>query len=123
MAEPGVIAARPLLLQALTVLNTTRRTLDPPGASEADLDRHAADVDQAARSLASLARDDTCPPKLEVALFDWRDRLGSHVLAARALGDMDVHPDAAMQLLRRGLDEAIANALFAELRARVATVD
>ena len=82
MAEPGVIAARPLLLQALTVLNTTRRTLDPPGASEADLDRHAADVDQAAQSLASLARDDTCPPKLEVALFDWRDRLGSHVLAA-----------------------------------------
>ena len=79
-------------------------------------------VQDAADHLARVARDATCPDALGVVLLDWRDRLSSHILAARALAELDVHRDLAEQLLCRGLDEITQEAplRLVALRAKLA---
>ena len=64
-------------------------------------------VEETADSLAEAAKDPWCSGSLAEALLDWRDRLGSYLLAARALAELDVDRQLAPQLLRRGVDEII----------------
>ena len=64
-------------------------------------------VEETADRLAHAAKDPWCSGSLAEALLDWRDRLGSYLLASRALAELDVDRQLAAQLLRRGVDEII----------------
>jgi hypothetical protein len=99
-----------LALRAAARLEGARRQLDHPAVVDAPVEVAARFVDAAAESLTREAAVDSCPHALRTILLDWRDRLGSHVLTARALGELEVHPDLARQLLRRGLDEILGEA-------------
>lgn len=95
--------ARAVLRRARTEL----AVLDAEGASAT---RRRAVVVAVADRLAALARRPGCPPAVADVLHDWRDRLGSHVLVAEALAELEVHPDLADQLLRRAVDELLDEA-------------
>jgi hypothetical protein len=113
-ADPYELARR-----AVTRLHRARTQLDEPAFAEVTVEVAARSVDASAAPLRVVAGDDRCPDDLRTVLLDWRDRLGSHVLTARALGELEVHPDLARQLLRRGLDEVLGEApsRLAELEA------
>ena len=67
-------------------------------------------VDTAGDRLALLSMDESCDRRTGLMLLDWRDRLSSHVLAAQALADIEVHADVEIHMLQRGLAE-VASAL------------
>lgn len=124
MAERAVplrIDAYELARRAIARLHRARQQLDDPAFDEVSVEAAARMVDAAATPLVLVASDDACPDDLRTVLLDWRDRLGSHILTARALGELEVHPDLARQLLRRGLDEVLGEAAsrLAELEAAV----
>lgn len=95
---------------AVAVLRRARAGLDALQADGAPAEAQRALVDGATERLAGLARDSACSRLLGDALTDWRDRLASYVLVAETFADMEVHPDLAEQLLRRGLDEVLEEA-------------
>jgi hypothetical protein len=104
---------------AIALLRRARVDLGHLERLGADHDVRRALVVGVADRLDTIARDAGCPLDLAVLLHDWRDRLGSHVLVAEALADLEVHPDLADQLLRRGLVEVLEEAP-ARLAARPA---
>lgn len=110
------------VLAAVEVLRRARARLAQLPAIAAATEVPWQLVEEAADHLAETAGDPSCREPLAAVLLDWRDRLGSFVLAARALADLDVHNDLAHQLLCRGLDEAIDESprRLTELRARLA---
>ena len=95
---------------AVTLLRRARAELGRLEAEGATAAQRRAVVVEAAERLARLARRPSCPVVLGAVLHDWRDRLGSHVLVAEALAELEVHPDLADQLLRRGVDELLDEA-------------
>jgi hypothetical protein len=107
MAEFAPNGADHLARAAVAVLHRARTRLSAVASAAESNEVRWRIVDDAADQLAVAASDPACPVMLGTVLLDWRDRLGSCVLAARALADLDVHPDLAEQLLCRGLDEAI----------------
>lgn len=96
--------------QALTSLFATRSELDDLRSASAPGAERRAIVATLADRFAVLARHPDCPVAVGVLLHDWRDRLGSHVLVAEALADLEVHPDLADQMLQRGLQELLDEA-------------
>lgn len=107
MGDTSRLRAEQVARASVEALRRARARLDLVDDPAAANDVRWEIVEGAAEQLASAASDPTCPVVLGAILLDWRDRLGSCVLAARALADLDVHPDLAEQLLCRGLDEAI----------------
>ena len=91
--------------RALTLLRQAQTELVALHHEAAPGHRRRALVVELGERLAALARHPDCPIAVAVLLHDWRDRLGSHVLVAEALAELEVHPDLALQLLRRGVDE------------------
>ena len=94
MAELG--AADVVARRAAEVLRAAR-------GDELDAQR----LEAVAEHLAVLARDPWCLPRVQTVLADWRDRLGSYVLTARALIDVGISPDHVRHLLQRGLNEVV----------------
>ena len=94
--------------RAVAALHRARARLAVPMAPGEATAARWTPVEEAADALAAAANRPWCPAAVNALLLDWRDRLGSHVLAARALADLDVHSDLAEQFLRRGLDEVIS---------------
>lgn len=109
MAEP-VELRRDAAERALVMLRRARTDLERLAVAGAGNRLRRAIVVSASEELDRLARDPACAHVDSVLLQDWRDRLGSHVLVAEALGEMEVHPDLADQLLQRGLDEILEEA-------------
>jgi hypothetical protein len=110
VVNDGGVSALALLRRARTELDGTHRESSPA-------ERRAVVVVLADR-LGLLARHPDCPVAVGVLLHDWRDRLGSHVLVAEALDELELHPDLADQMLQRGIDE-----LLDEAPARLAALD
>lgn len=110
MAEPLAALVQTAAHDAVSVLRRAREEIDLLDATDAGMEARWGLVELAADRLALAAKDAACPVALSVLLLDWRDRLSSHVLVARALAEMEVHPDLADQLLRRGLDELLGEA-------------
>jgi len=107
MGDPSRLTAEQVAQESVEALRRARLVLSLICGAAAPNEVRWQIVEDAADHLALAASDPECPVQLGVILLDWRDRLGSCVLAARALADLDVHPDLAEQLLCRGLDEAI----------------
>jgi hypothetical protein len=106
MSTPAFVTARAVVED----LRRARRRLDLPSVRPDDVEAKRRVVEAAAERLARTAMNADCPVQLTLLLLDWRDRLGSFVLAASAVTDLDVHADVAERLLRRGLDEVIEQA-------------
>lgn len=102
---------------ALALLRRARAELDGTHRTASPTERRAV-VALLADRLGALARHPDCPVAVGVLLHDWRDRLGSHVLVAEALAELELHPDLADQMLRRGIDE-----LLDEAPGRLAALD
>lgn len=102
---------------ALALLRRARAELDGAHRTASPGERRAA-VALLADRLGLLAKHPDCRVALGVLLHDWRDRLGSHVLVAEALAELEVHPDLADQMLQRGIDE-----LLDEAPERLAALD
>lgn len=94
---------------AVALLRRARADLDGVHRGASATERRAV-VAVLSDRLGLLAKHPDCPVDLGVLLHDWRDRLGSHVLVADALAEMEVHPDLADQLLQRGIDELLDEA-------------
>jgi hypothetical protein len=58
--------------------------------------------------LAELGTAEICPRALSRSLLSCRDRLASHIHAARALGEIEVGEQVTEDLMARGLDEVAA---------------
>ncbi|MEO7555260.1 MAG: hypothetical protein ABIV94_01480 [Acidimicrobiales bacterium] len=82
------------------------------GVATADL---CDELDGVGAQLAALAGDTIDNLGTARYLLPWRDHLASHILAARALNDLQVHADVQVELLGRGLAE-VADAASATLR-------
>lgn len=121
MADNQSAAVEDTAKSAVDALRVARARLAAGANGPTTVDAHCGIVQEAADYLALAAAEPSCPTGLSTILLDWRDRLGSHVLAARALADLDVHHDLAEQMLCRGLDEAIQESgpRLAELRAKL----
>ena len=93
--------------EAIAVLHRAQREL-PGAATSGWSSAGACDVvELAAERLAALGRLSHADA-LRRALLDWRDRLSSHVLAARALDEIGLHDDVAAHLLERGIVDVLA---------------
>ena len=99
-----------LALTAVQDLRRARTRLAALAETAASAEDRRHIVQGAADRLATRATDSACSAPLAAILLDWRDRLSSHILASRALADLDVHRAAGEQLLQRGLDDAIDEA-------------
>jgi hypothetical protein len=109
MAEPSDLLSVPAG-RALALLRRARVDLDHLERVSAENGTRRQLVVSVADRLGALSREGTCPQALAVLLQDWRDRLGSHVLVAEALAELEVHPDLADQMVRRGLVGVIEEA-------------
>lgn len=109
-----------LLVKAAGLLERARVDLSSVVRTTDDVDAWCEVVDDAARWLALLGADEACPREVSNALLDWRDRLSSHILAARALAEIEVHADVEAHMLERGLSDVAAE--VAARRSASATV-
>jgi hypothetical protein len=109
-AGPGGVKQESMLRQACAVILLAQGTLDAAVQAGSEIDAWYRIVDTAGERLARLSVDDSCDRSTGLILLDWRDRLSSHVLAARALADIQVHADVEIHMLERGLVE-VASAL------------
>jgi len=107
MAESTPWATDVFAMRELDVLRRARTALSAVVDAGEGGDLAWQLVQDVADQLAMAASAPSCPPTVGATLLDWRDRLGSYILAARALAELDVHRGMAQQLLCRGLDEVI----------------
>jgi hypothetical protein len=99
-----------LLRQAHGALAALGAAVRPPG-TERDYLVAWRLVDRVGDSLARAAARPDCPARLGASLLDWRDRLGSHLLAADQLRDVG-HPIASRaRVLERGIRSTIGELL------------
>ncbi len=99
-----------MVRQARAVILIAQGTLDAAVQAGSDVDAWYRIVDTAGERLARLSVDDACDRRTGLMLLDWRDRLSSHALAARALADIQRDADVEIHMLERGLAE-VASAL------------
>lgn len=110
MVDPRSIAVEVAALEAVLALRLARSRLTVLVDTGASNEAKGEVVQDAADRLAKAAGDHSCPIALSTLLLDWRDRLGSYCLTARAFAEADLAPSLIDQLVRRGLDEAIDEA-------------
>jgi hypothetical protein len=109
--------ANEALLRAGRLVLAGQAELDAHLAVGAPVELLCAVLERVATGLAALVRPEEEGREPRRTLLSWRDHLSSHVLAARALNEIEVDTDLQAHLLERGLAEVSASYAAIFIRA------